>query len=594
MRNGLRDVGSRYIRLYPKEKSIPGIRFNLAQTYYDERNFTEAVKAFKEYIRLHPTDKNVNIATNLILDSFNQKEDYASIVREGKAILANKQVTDSGLKNQVKQIVEQAEMRNLQNEAGDVSSADYASSLLKLARKYKGSSLGDKALYEAFVAFRSKRDPRAYQSGEQLLMQHSQSQYAQEVVTAMGQMALMTADFRRAAIYFELYAEKYPRQADARELLKNAATMRELMGDFKIASSDYRKLNDYSSIARMDYLANDWASLLRSAPQASGIQAAYWEGLAQYRLRGFSAARSALEKASKMANNTYEEQEMAAHSLYLLAMGTMETYKLIRMTPGNETKAVNNKAALLKDLDQKLRQVIQFGNGRWTIAALYGLGQANREFADFIKQAPLPRGLTAAQAQQYRGALGQQAAKYQQGSDQFFRQCLSNAQKFEVFTQFVRGCQSRGKLQVDEARETRLLGRAQDISPRGTEAIRARLYDQPRNLNLLLKLAQSYVSSRDYSMAELILNRATEIDPKNATIVASIGVIQLYKNDINGAKKWFDMALRLDKKNSLALHGIAGLHKQFGFSERLKASLRAANRAGPSQGISHPTIESTK
>ena len=594
VRSGLRDVGKQYIGLYPNEKSVPGIRFNVGQTFYDERNFVEAVKAFKDYIKRHPGHKDVSIAANLILDAYNQKEDYKNIIKEGKALVANKNIKDPALKNQVMQIIEQAEMRSVQAQAGDVSSPEYATSLLRLARKYKGSALGDKALYEAFVALRSKRDPRAYQSGEQLLMQHGKSKYALEVVSAMGQMALTTADFRRASLYFELYAEKYPGKKDSRDLLRNAATMRELMGDYKVAARDFRKLNDYTSVAKMDFLANDWASLLRSAPQARGVEASYWEGLAQYRLRGISAARAALEKTSQIGGNTYESQEMAAHSLYLLTMDTMERYNQIRMSPGNETKAVNSKAAMLRDLDNKLNSVIKFGNGRWIIAALYGLGQANREFAQFIKQAPMPKGLNGAQKKQYKQVLSQQAAQYSKASSNYFKQCIQNAEKYEVFTLFVRGCQSRGKIKVDEAKETRRYGRAQEKSPPGAKQLRNRLYDSPRDVNLLTKLARIYVQSKDYSMAELILNRALEISPNNGTVAASIGVVHLHKNDLGAAKKAFDSALKISKNNALALWGIAGLHKQFNFKKKFGRSRAAARRAGNPTGLTHPFIQAAQ
>lgn len=594
VRSGLRDVGAEYIKLYPNEKSVASIRFNIGQTFYDERNFVEAVKSFKDYIQRHPTDQSVSIAANLILDAFNQKEDYKSIISEGKAILANKAINDPALRNQISQIIEQAEMRNVQAQAGDVASADYATSLLKLARKYKGSSLGDKALYEAFIALRSKRDPRAYDSGEQLIMQHGKSKYALEVVTAMGQMALTTADFRRAALYFELFSEKYPGEKDARDLLKNAAQMREMMGDYKVAARNYRKLNDYTSVARMDFLANDWASLVRSAGQAQGIESPYWEGLANYRLRGISAARSSLDRASRMASDSPESQEMAAHALYLLTMDALERYKQIRMSPGNEAKAVNSKAAMLKDLDAKLKTVINFGNGRWIIAALYALGQANKEFADFINQAPVPAGLSAAQKKQYTDALANQANQYQQGADQYFKQCLASAEKYEVFTLFVRGCQSRGKIDVDEAKETLMFSRAQEKAPGGAKEVRDQLYDKPRDITLLTKLARLYVDAKDFSMGEVILNRALEIEPENATIAASLGVIQMHKNDLSGAKKWFDNALKINKKNSLALHGIAGLHKQFNFKSRLSKSMAAARSAGAPSGLSHPFIQAVQ
>lgn len=589
-RYGLREVGRTFIGKYPSDTASESILYNIGQTYYDERRFEKAVQTFKDYLNKYPKGAKVSVAANLILDAHNQREDYKSIVADGKQILANSKIADNTLKQQVRDIVQQAEMRSVQVAAGDFSTPDYAANLLKLARKYKGSSLGDQALYEAFTALKAKKDPGAYGPGEQLLMEHRTSKYALEVTTAMSQMALITADFRRASVYFEIFSDRYGAKPEARDFLKNAAKMRELMGDFKIAAADYKKLGDTTNAARMDFLAGDWTALLRSGPSATGVAGAYYDGLAQYRLSGLGAAKAALTRASESGKGSFEDQEMAAHALYLLANGALENYKSVQMREGGETKAVSDKAAMLKALEAQLGRVIQYGNGRWTIAALYALGQANAEFAKFIRGAPVPKALSGAQVGQYRQILAQQASKYEQAAEQHFIQCIQNAEKFEVLTRFVAGCQSRGKLQVDEARETTILARASESAPAGAAEIRKELVDKPRDVGLLTKLAQIHVKAQDYSMAELILNRALEIEPDNAQIIANIGSVNIYKQDFPKAKVWYEKARAKQPRQPLATLGLAGLYKRFRFTNKAKAMQDEARGAGRPTGIIPPML----
>ncbi|MGE0764600.1 MAG: tetratricopeptide repeat protein [Bdellovibrionales bacterium] len=588
-RHGLREAGRSFMATYPTDRANSDILFNIGQTFYDERRFPQAVTAFKEYLSKYPGGPKASVSANLILDAHNQREDYKAIITDGRGFLNNPKIKDLTLRRQVREIVQQAEMRAVQVAAGDFSTPDYAANLLKLARKYKGSSLGDQALYEAFTALKAKKDPKAYDSGEQLLMQHRASKYALEVTTVMGQMALASADFRRAALYFEIFNDRYGNRPEAKEFLSNAAKMRELMGDYKIAANDYKKLGDNLSAARMDFLSRDWSALLRSAPSAGGIYASYYEGLAQYRLRGIGQARAALERASQMGND-FTEQEMAAHSLYLLSMAAMENYKAIQMSEGAEAKAVNDKAARLKALEAQLNRVIHFGNGRWTIAALYSLGQTNTEFARFIRSAPTPKNLSSQQMAQYRKILEQQASQYENNAKRHFQQCLGSAEKFEVLTRFTAGCQSAGKIEVDEAKEVMISARAADSTPPASVALRRQLLDQPRNTALFLQLANIHIKAKDYAMTELILNRALEIEPNSAALMADVGVINLYKRDYVSAKAWFEKALAKDPKNALALRGMAGLFRQFRFPTKYQQYATKAKAAGPAKGLTHPMV----
>ena len=562
-RNGLRSVGRYFIKKYSKEEAVPSILFNIAQTYYDERDFSNSLYYFKKYIKKYPTSKNIDIAVHLILDSFNQVEDFKGLMREGRWILSQKRLKNSNLKSQVRQIVQQADLERVLGQSQDSSS--YMQNLLNLAGKYKGSKLGAQALYQAFDRMRSKRSPKAYKFGEELVLKHGNSEYAQTVTNDMVQMALVSADFRRAANYLELFYEKYQSAKGAREYLQNAASIRESMGDFNMAAKNYRILGDLHSVARMHYFAQDWLNLKVTAQKANGIYSSYWEGLAKYRLHGLGEARELLIKTSQTATKNNEEGEVAAHALYLLSMDDFEHYQKIKLTPGNEVQAVNDKSMQLKKIEQNLIKLIESGSGRWAIAGLHELGKSYQEFAKFINEAPVPRGLSSVERKQFSSELKSQSQAYIDNSRNFFKQCFDVASKNKIFTSFAKSCRKNGKGLVDEAAEIQIIARAKNKSPKGSKVLRKKLIDSPRDINLLQKLAGLHVRAKDFSLAELILHRALEIQKNSALIMSQIGSVQLYKNDLDSARGWFEKALTADKNDPLASLGIAGLYKKYGY-----------------------------
>ncbi|PIU01320.1 MAG: hypothetical protein COT74_02120 [Bdellovibrionales bacterium CG10_big_fil_rev_8_21_14_0_10_45_34] len=590
-RSGLRAVGEVFVKYYQKDKALPTVRFNIGRTYYDERKFDEAVKSFFDYIRNHPNHEEVRLAADLILDSFNQREDYAGLIKAGKELAAIGSLP-ANIRAEMTEIVKQAEYRKIQSEAGDFSKSSTTTDLLKFAQKYKGSSIGDQALYQAFTSLRSKKDPKAYEVGEQLLFQHSNSKYAQEVVTAMGQMSLITADFRRAAKYFEMFARKYPKMADSKKLLSSAAEMRESMGDFKDAAEDFSDLAQIDKVAEMHFKAQNWSALASSSEQVKDLRGYYWKGIALYRQGQVNQAEPAFQKAAQWSGKDPVFSVMAAHSLFLLSRGALDRFRQVQMSAGKEAQAVQEKDKMLKALTAQLQKVISYGNGRWTIASLYMLGLVNLEFERFLKNAPVPAGLSAAQVQEYRNALGGQAKQYADSANSFFNKCMQSAEKYEIFTRFVKGCESKGQEEVNEALESQVLARARETSPLATKPIRQALYDKPRDVNLLLRLADIYTKNQDYSMASVILARASEISPSDSRPASLRGVNSLFMNDLESAYASFNEAIKLNSRDATALWGKTGLYKEFGFQGKFRSTLVQAKRAGRPIGTVHPWVQS--
>ncbi len=583
-RYGLRDTAQQFIRHYPRDAAVPMLSFNVGQTYFDERRFDRAVAAFKSFIKAYPNHENLSLAANQILDALNQKEDFAGIIREGKAIIANAQIRNEGLKNDISEIVRQAEMREVQMKAGDFSSPEYAQKLLKFAQKNKGTTLGDSALYEAFTALKSKRDPRAYEPGEQLLEAHGNSRYAKEVVHEMGKMALATADYRRAATYFETFALKYPKDPESKDLILNAGKIREMSGDYEQAIKDFRFLGDNEGVARAMFRQQNWQALEGAARKTSGLKSVYWQGIALTRMDNFAAARPLLQRASSGSPSSPEEQEMAAHALFLLSAEALSKFERIQMVAGQEQKSVADKKSQLNAVTNQLKKVIAYGNGRWTIAALYSLGRANKEMTDFILNVPLPDGLSSAQVQQVKQQLKQNAEPYRKIADDFYKQCVNSAEKYEVFTLFAVGCVSKGAKEVREDDELRPVKSSVSGDPRGVEDLRKRLYDEPRNAKLLNELAGHYLKAGDHSMGIVLYQRSLEVEPNNADTLALLGMAHIFANNLQEAGQTFLKALKTQANQATALWGLVGLYNEFQFKAKYRSFLNKAKSAGRPQG----------
>lgn len=593
-REGFRNIGRYFIRRFPKDPANAMIQFNMARTYYDERDFDRAVIGFKNFINLYPSHKEAPTAGQLIMDSFNQREDYEGLIKAGRELIANPRFKNQSFKADVAEIIKQAEFRKIQDTVGDPRSREYAKKLLSFASKYQGTALGDQALYEAFTNLKSKKDLSAYAPGEQLLAKHADSKYAKDVVGQMGKMAVNTADYRRATRYFEIFFNKYPNDPEARKLMEAAANMREYMADFQEAANNYQILGRSEDRVRQYIMARDWRSAVNALNQSrsNSFNSMYWLGLSNFRLGESNAAVSAFNQLLRMPARSFDEKTKAAHALYLLASIDLKTYQNLQLGGGDEAAVVKAKSDQLNRLTAVFDKVISYGNGKWTIASLYELGRANKEFAQFLQNASVPPGLDAQQQQQYKTLIAQQAKQYITKANTYFRSCNQNAEKFEVFTRFATGCQSAGDIQINESSEEFTYSRASDSDPVGIESIRKALIDSPRNTQLLMRAVQSYIKAGDYSMARLVISRILEINDRDTEAMGWMGIAFMYIKDYDSAAEWFKKATKIKSNESTAIYGLAALYKQFRFSSKLRQIQGRVKSTPRPKGPVHPWMAS--
>ncbi len=597
-RSGYRDMGQTFIKNNPTAWIAKDIKFNIAKIYYDERKFDLAVAEFQKFIQANPSHEKSKASIHLILDTYNQREDYKGLIKFGQSILKGRApaADDGEFRKDIAEIIKQAQFRTLEDKVGDPRSRDYAKKLLAMGQKYKGSSIGDLAIYEAYNNFKKKKDPLVYSAGEQLLSKHSDSKYAKEVVGGLGQIAIQSGDFDRAADYFEKFILLYPKDPLSTTLLKSAAVLRENQGEYDTAYEHYRKVGTgFPKLADLLSKSKKWKQLnqLAASQDSPGILSTYYTGLSLVRLGEKKSAIPYFDKVLTFAPKNEEERTISAHSLYLRSSEALKDYKQLKFGRGDDGAITKLKGEKLQVLNQYYDKVIAYGNGKWVIGSLYELGQSYREFSEFLLQAPIPAGLTPEVVAAYKQAIQGQSDEYRNKSAQYFKSCLSNAEKFEVFTLFVKGCRSNGDYIVDEAIDEVKVRKPAGAAKASAEVqgIRQSLLDKPDQPELINKLGQIYMRNQDFGMAKLAFNRYLEMKPQNAEALSWLGVIEMYYQDFERAKNYFKSALELEKTAGLSQLGLASMYKKFGFAQ-MYSQISGKLPANKKQYLKvHPWIE---
>lgn len=581
-RRGVRDVGTNWVVTHMRHPAAASTAYNIGQSWYEDRLLPQAIQSFTFFIKNFSRDARTRDAIFMIINAYSQLDDFKGLIDAAKQLEKTRGLADDDRKA-IRDLSRRAQLKDLQIAAGDFGSKEYAENLKNLASKYKDSSMGSAALYEAFTSLRSKRDPELYDVGEALLEKHSDSAFTKEVVSSMAQTALITADFERAARYLSRFSDKYPDEKESKEWRKNSAQIYEWLGEFKEAKRLYFSLGDQESVTRCEFLGGEWVSLEKSTARMNTDLAAYYGALALWR-QGRQA--EALPRLKKIASS--DNLDRSSHARFLLAQRALESFRAIQMRNAADQSALVNKVKSFQVLSKELNEIVKAGAGRWTIASLYLLGQANFELGRFIADSPLPAGLKPEEQAIYRRELSKQAKQYTDGASVVFGQCLETAERFEVFTAYVQGCREKGRKVVKEEADTIQFSKKKGSAPpKLARSLRAKLYDTPRDVAVLRDLATAYMNEQQYWVAMAIFNRILEIEENSALAMAGIGVGRLYVNDLDVGADWLKKAMKASSSEPTAVWNLSGLYNEFGFKKRVK-QLEPKRKGATKPKLLHP------
>ncbi|MDP2340198.1 MAG: tetratricopeptide repeat protein [Deltaproteobacteria bacterium] len=604
-REGIKDLGARFVARFPNDANAPQVKFNVARAYFEQGIFDKAIELFTAFVTEHPTNKDTVTAAELSLDAFAQKEDFSGLAKQARVFVADARL-DSSFRDRAGKMAEQAEQEEI-NRKTISAEGNVAAALASFVVEKKGSEVAAKALYQAFVIAKDRRNSADMKLvGRQLIEEYSNTKYAIEVLPGLADIAVRTSQLEEAASLFEEQARRFPDDAASDGLLENAATIRSELGEFPAAMADYERLAKQGDtnkrpqwmtlLAKTAVKAGDWRKA-EDAGLAVADNGAF--GIVGNAIAGEAALRTgkpdvAVERLSAAINGKGKGIDDAdvyqARAQYLLGEVIRAEFERVQLNGGaDDGAALQQKFGLLDELEAAYVAAIQAGDPEWAMGGLYRIANAYKSAADFLDTAPVPAGTSAEDEKALRAALAERSGPMKKKSGETLESCKAQARKLEAFNRFTRACFA-GTV-VDESADNPKPRPAGVVIP-NRDQLEQKLVDNPKDVATLTALIKAAISVKDFPLARLLALRALEIDEKNADTLNLLGVASFQSNQAQAAAEAFKKALKINGRHPQALANQGALWWSFGDTEKGKDLVQKAGSVDTSAPDVLPQVRS--
>lgn len=590
-RQALKLLGATYVGRYPKSDKATEIKFNIARAYYDDGEYEKSAELFTTFAVTHPDHKDATVAGHLALDSHRQLYDFKGLEETGKKFMASK--LPGTFVAEVKDILTQSRSEALGELAlrSSTETGDVVEGLIKVADENKGADIGEKALYGAFTAAREKREfEKQAEVGLRFVKEYPKSQFVTPILLSMGRTAAEAGRFNESAAHYELLGQTLGQDPSALDGWLAGARLRLGMGQFPKAIQNLDRAMDVAGGRKVEVLtllaqthlkmkelqkaraaAEQAIKLDRHAAEAAAVLA---EAQAQSGA-GKEAPDALISTLTTIAQGPNGQSEETARGIWFLAEILYRTYRAV---PADE---VEQKVAMLQQLEGLYTQAASIGSAEYAVASLWKLGMAYQHLADTVEATPLPDGLSAAEVQQFRDAVKEQVDPVKQRAEGAFEACLSRATSLEVFTPAVLGCRGR----TDNAKSPIAQPQPRPSVP-GIDELQ-RKAESMLDAASMEALGLAYLEARQLPMAQLVLSRASELEETRASAHNALGLALLLSGDAMGARAAYGRALDSDPTYEKARANLAALRCRFGDVDGAKRDLAVVKASG----ISGPDVD---
>jgi len=552
-RAGLRRAGGMYLAegKLEGEKAIK-IKFAVAQSYYDEGNYLDAIDLLTAVAYEFPGTQQGNAAVHMVLDSYRTINDLNGLINVGRRFLADGSPLAKDVMSQIKPIVEAAEQRRL-DELSLAASGERAGGmevLLTFADRYKDSDLGERAMLSAFVAARAGGDiSRLYELGEAVVKRFPQSQQAAGVVSTMGRTAAARFEFDRAIQYLERSARISQEQRAA--LLITAGELREQLADRSGAIEDYRKAlkaagegpDRAEAVVHLADLIERGGSPeeivkeLKPLADPPDPEIASRLGLALLRTGKHYEAEDQLRLVVEGAAAASTSAQARAN----YGMAEIMLHMLATFEPLPELDAIEELIGLIDVVLQSYLAAARQPDPVFSQAALARLARAAEIGAEKIGQIRLPDSLSPEEKAMIMQAMSARAAQLKSDQSEALAACAQRAKASYLLDEAGRACIQGRAPAEDPVRFLPLKPRKKASKLKRMDEVRDRLSRNPDDLESLRVLGRSFLDAGDAHAARLVLGRTAEAGG-GAEDLNMLGIASYRAGDLAGALDAFGRA----------------------------------------------------
>jgi tetratricopeptide (TPR) repeat protein len=584
-RAGLRRAGGMYLTegATDKEKSKK-IKFAIAQSYYDEGNYLEAIDLLSGVAYEYSQDKQGEAALHMVLDSYRTINDMSGLISVGRRFLSQNSPFAEPLKAQIQPIVEAAEQNRL-DELSLAASGEKAGGmevLLAFADRYKSSDLGERAMLSAFVAARAGGDTsQLYSLGEQVVERFPDSDQSAGVVSTMGRTAAARFEFDRSIDYLERAAKMSTDQKAT--LLLAAGEIREHLADRSGALKNYHAalaaagegsgrseaIVHLAELVERGGSSSEVIKMLTPLADPPDPEISSRLGLALLREGRHDEAeehlRSVVEGAAAASRGA---QARANYGMAEIMLHMLEEFE-----PLPELDAIEEAIGLVDVVLQSYLAAARLADPEFSQASLARLARAAQIGALKLEGIKLPTDLSAEETQLIREAMSRRAEALRADQGEALAECARRAKNSYLLDEAGRSCLKGIAPVKDPISYDQLSARKKAKGLKGVKDARDRLARNPEDLDALREVGQAFLNAGDSHAARLVLGRIVEAGG-GADDLSLLGVASYKSGDIIGAFDAFGRAK--DAGSSAAALNLAAMCSELGLKELSKEIMAEA------------------
>jgi len=599
-RQGLLTTGKMYVKEYPDTGHVADVRFNMAWIIFDEGHYDTAITEFKTFISAYPNGRASRAAIHLILDAYYMKEDFKALVNFGNEIITNPDITNTQLKQEVSEIVASAEQKIVSSLS--LSAIDDwekgRSQMFTMAQKHANTALGEKALIALLGTALEKHDLYTFFSaGKTLIQEFPQSRHRENHLNLLIQTSMTIGDYRLLVQYLDIFCTTFPDHTDIPMLMAQAASIYQIFGDHISANNLYQKQLEIGKY--IDDICFQWINNLIESKQLSDAISVLEHSHLRLSKKGQLVARAKMaslyyqlnqkERAQQIYQQlspllkTIEDSDVRDALLEMIFYSTMNDYKVYlscQMSEKIDPKRFKQKQEQFLHLQKIFNQFIKYPSSRWVLAACVHLYTINSNFAEFLRNSPIPD-MAESEKKQYQSIIEKKAMAYEQNASQFKQTFNERLQKWSMCDpELISWIQMIDPISAPHGPfSEKIQGIEQSMEVMPSQEL-IDLYENraasPKAFTPLMALAQAYMARKDMGQAFLLcadgirMNQIT--DQQKSELLTIQGNVCLFQQKDKLAQSLFQKALDINPKNMKALHALEALLQHYGYHYSLHHS----------------------
>ena len=455
-----------YATLFPASTELVDVIFKNGQRFYDYGNYDEAIKRFGVIVTKYPDHPDAGPAGDRILAALVKAQDYENVEDWARRLKPTKAFAAPDQQKELDRLIVESIIGSGEKykKANDFEKA--AGFYLRVPKEFPKHPKAPMAMMNAGVMYENAKEPeKAADVYLELASAYKSTDEGEKAAFAAGQVYERVAYFDRAAEAYEQLVKDYPKSAKAADALYNAGVLRQALGQHDKAIAHYQDYakrfpdrKDASEVAfrigvvyedagddgRADAAYRAFAKGYRGDDRRV-IEAHVRSARTSLALGQWKRTAEELDLAGKAykradAKDRAATKAWAAEGRYLEGELVLRDYDKVSLDvkPKLLQKTLKKKSELLGKAQAIYLSVVEYEDLKWATASLYRVGQIYDSFAEALRTAPTPNGLSEDEATAYREALDNYVLDIEEKAIELYEAGYAKAIQMQVYDSYTK------------------------------------------------------------------------------------------------------------------------------------------------------------